>query len=549
MAKKTLTLYLAKDDVHDFEQVLSENAREKVGHLGNVVIDDNAFAERARVYVFKGPALPPKWLNDLRRYFTIGGNFISVSSCALICFEVAERVFVATFGHGWMYLSEENIQGDFGLKVAINALDDEKLKRLERANLGDALKGVSLSPFQRDFKSFGVDDVLDLVKKISGVTREDAAPDRMTGAKSLKVTGDYSLDDLPEIATEALGFYSSTDYQDTDFNILDDVMPISDRRLALALDNEAVNRIRQGRLDFELSVPTAYEQDEVGYKFVGTNMRTLYPDLVLQNYLDALGVKLAQIDSETLRQHRILAVYENNADARTSWTIHKSLVGSVSYLGQRYAINEGEWYRIDEAFKIAVEASYTRRVQNWFRQPEPLRKIYDEDNNGRYQSEASFNMEFAAAFEYIPLDTKMVNLQGVRRSNFEACDILDIEGKRFIHVKKSSRRSSVLSHFFKQGSNSAQNFRRVEDCWRQLRELVVEYGNGEDDGIRLDEARNDTDRNWTVEYIIADAPRAAGGFNIPFFSKITFRDEAQNLESMGYSVCIKFISLEPDQIL
>lgn len=548
MAKKTLTLYLAKEDVIDFEQLLSEKAREKLGRLGTVIIDDNNFAERTRVYVFKSPALPPKWLNDLRRHFTIGGDFRSISSCALICFEVAERVFVATFGHGWMYLADENIQGDFGLKVAINALDDEKLKRLERANLGDALKGVSLSPFQRGFKSFGVDDVLDLVKKISGVTREDAAADRMTGAKSLKVTGEYSLDDLPEIATEALEFYSSTDYQDTDFSILDDVMPISDRRLALALDNEALNRIQQGLLDFELSVPTAYEQDEVGYKFVGTNMRTLYPDLVLQNYLDALGLNLPQIDTETLRHHRILAVYENNADTRTSWTIHKSLVGSVSYLGQRYAINEGEWYRIDEAFKTAVENSYTRRVQNWIQQPQPLRKVYDENNNGRYQSEASFNLEFAAANEYIPLDTRMVNIEGVRRSNFEACDILDIEGKRFIHVKKSSRRSSVLSHFFKQGSNSAQNFRRVDDCWRQLRELVVEYGNGEEDGARLDEAMHDSDRNWTVEYVIADAPRAGGGFNIPFFSKITFRDEAQNLETMGYDVCIKFIGLEPDQI-
>ena len=258
MAKKTLTLYLAKEDIVNFEDLLSENAREKLGYIGTTIINDNNFAERTRVYVFKGDAFPPKWLNDLRRHFEIRGDFRSQSSCALICFEVAERIFVATFGHGWMYLSDENVQGDFGLKVAINALDDKKLKRLERANLGDALKGVSLSPFQRGFKSFGVDDVLDLVKKISGVTIEEAAADRMTGAKSLKVTGDYNLADLPQIATDALEFYNSIDYQDTDFSILDDVMPISDKRLALALDSEALNRIQQNFLDFELSVPTAY---------------------------------------------------------------------------------------------------------------------------------------------------------------------------------------------------------------------------------------------------------------------------------------------------
>jgi uncharacterized protein (TIGR04141 family) len=59
-----------------------------------------------------------------------------------------------------MYLDEDNIEGDFGLRVAINALDDKKLKRLERANLGDALRGVALSPFQREFTSFGQDDAL-----------------------------------------------------------------------------------------------------------------------------------------------------------------------------------------------------------------------------------------------------------------------------------------------------------------------------------------------------------------------------------------------------
>jgi uncharacterized protein (TIGR04141 family) len=53
---------------------------------------------------------------------------------------------------------------------------------------------------------------------------------------------------------------------------------------------------------------------------------------------------------------------------------------------------------------------------------------------------------------------------------------------------------------------------------------------------------------WTVEFWIADAPRIAGGFNIPFFSKISLRDETSHLAAMGYGVAIRFIGLEPDDI-
>jgi uncharacterized protein (TIGR04141 family) len=545
MANKTLTLHLAKSDVVEFNQLLSEQALERVARNSTRIVEDESFGGGARLYVFVGDNTVPSWLRDIRSVFNVPAQIQNSSSCAVLAFRTAGRIFASTFAHGWMFLQENNIEGDFGLRVALNALDDKKLKGLERANLGDALRGVSLSPFQRDFTSFGLDDALDLVRRISGNTREDTSADAMSGSRSLKVTGEYTLRDLPQIAEEALGFYRSTDYRNSTFRVIDFVTPVIDRRLASILDSEAANSIREGSEDFELGLPLKYEDDNLTYKFAGPGLRGRYPDLLLRHYVAALGDKLQDIDPEILRSHKIVAISDDPSRPSRNWSVRAALVGSIIYEQGRYAINEGEWYKIDEAFKLSIEDNFISLIEGWEAPPVPLRKIYDEHGTGQYQSEASYNTEVAAAQGLVLLDTHLITIPGIQRSGFEPCDLLDIEGKRFIHVKKSSRRSTVLSHFFKQASNSAQQFSRFPAAWDQLINLATQIG-GQQAAEQLRAAIEDDTRAWKVELIIADAPRATGEFNIPFFSKISLRDEAISLHAMNYRVGLRFIGLEPD---
>ncbi|WP_169816662.1 TIGR04141 family sporadically distributed protein [Rhodovibrio salinarum] len=200
MRKKTFTLYLAKEDTGDFNALLSEGALERLNEPSTRVVEVDEFGDGAKVFVFTGSEHEPRWLTELRNEFGIAQPIQTKSTCALVIFRTAERTFAATFGHGWMYLKEENLEGDFGLRVALNALDESKLKRLERANLGDALRGVALSPFQRNFSSFGLDDALDLVRKVSGNTRDEASAEAVTGSRSLKVSGEFEISNLPELA-------------------------------------------------------------------------------------------------------------------------------------------------------------------------------------------------------------------------------------------------------------------------------------------------------------------------------------------------------------
>ena len=546
MPKKTFTLYLAKEDVQEFDGILTETAQQRLERPNTQAAEIEDFAQAAILYVFVGDRVPPRWLTDLRQHFAIDGRIENNSSSAILAFRQDNRIFAVTFAHAWMFLNDQNFEGDFGLRVALNSLDDSRLRRLERSNLGDALRGVSHSPFQRNFASFGLDDALDLVRKISGNTKDGVRGDALTGGQSLRISGEFAIPNIPELASEALDQFVSLDYQNTSFRIIDVVTPVSDPRLITRLDELAVDQIKAQSDSFELGLPVFYEDDEVAYKFVGPRLRGRHPDLLLRNYTEALGDKLDGLNIDTLYDHKVVAVYDDDAKPDRKWSIRTALVGSLVMDNGRYAVNEGNWYRIDDLFRQSIEDNFLATVQAWDIEPRPLRKIYDQPGTTcNYQSEASYNIEIAEELGLVPLDRTSVNIPGVQRSDFEPCDLIDIQRKRFIHVKKNSRRSNILSHFFKQGANSAQNFKRFPATWDQLHQLLHDR-EGNEVAVEFDNAQVDQGRLWSVEFWIADTPRINGEFNIPFFSKISLRDEVSNLEAMGFDVVIRFIRLEPD---
>jgi uncharacterized protein (TIGR04141 family) len=226
--------------------------------------------------------------------------------------------------------------------------------------------------------------------------------------------------------------------------------------------------------------------------------------------------------------------------------VRQALVGTVILNNGQYALNEGVWYRIDQAYKDAADLAFQRL--KGFPDPVfiPFRKTIEARQKGKkpkayYQSEETYNNERAQASGYLLLDRKLIEIPDEPGRGIEACDLLDVEGRRFIHVKKSSRQSSVLSHFFKQGANAAQMVRKYPPFRNALVAKVRElYG----DAI-ADTLDGSLDEKWTVEFQIADAPRRKGDYDIPFFSKLSLRDEARDMEAMRFDVSVKFIRLTP----
>jgi uncharacterized protein (TIGR04141 family) len=544
MARKSYSLYLAKQGLAGYQQLLSENAVARLAEPQNVNKELPDFADGGRLLVFIGQSNSPPWYREIRNKFGLTGNIPTQSACGLLIFSQGNNTFVVTFAHGWMLLNDRYLERDFGLRVCINALDETKLKRLERTNLGDALKASALSPFQRDFESFGIDDALDLVRALSGATRDDVTADTLSGSYSLKINGEIEIEDLPELADEALTLFSSDAYQTTAFRVLDVLRPVTDRVQIENLDNQVTQHVIAQDGSFELGLPGYNVDEAVSYCFVGPGLRGQFSDLLIQHYVDALGNRLNDLNAAMLHQHKILARYEDVALPDRNWSIHRGLVGSLTNNHRLYAINDGLWYNVDEAFKESIENSYQELVEEWANPPVPFRKIYDETGrNSKYETEVEYNRSTANTLGFLFMDRKLISIPEIPRSGFEACDILDLVGKRFIHVKKSSRQSSVLSHFFKQAGNSGTNFQRFSSCWDAVREIILaDFGMPQ--AVAFDDAHAD-DRKWKVEFWIADTERAVGGHNIPFFSKISLRSEIISLRAMNYDVGLKFIGMQP----
>jgi uncharacterized protein (TIGR04141 family) len=174
----------------------------------------------------------------------------------------------------------------------------------------------------------------------------------------------------------------------------------------------------------------------------------------------------------------------------------------------------------------------------------PFKKIALDEGKRRtkkitYQSEESYNAEMAEETGYLLLDRKLVQIDDVPGPGIEVCDLLDIAERRFIHVKKSSRQSSILSHFFKQGGVAAQMIRKYEPFRIKMVDTVRQhYG-----AAKANDVERALRERWTIEFQIADFPRADGTHNIPFFSKLTLQDEARDIEAMEFDVSVRFIKL------
>ena len=82
-------------------------------------------------------------------------------------------IFVLTFSYAHVYLDEAKTEAEFGLRVAINAVSDEKLRSVERSNIGVANRDFAQAVGQRDLRSFGFDDALDIIRKVSGRAADD----------------------------------------------------------------------------------------------------------------------------------------------------------------------------------------------------------------------------------------------------------------------------------------------------------------------------------------------------------------------------------------
>jgi uncharacterized protein (TIGR04141 family) len=164
-----------------------------------------------------------------------------------------------------------------------------------------------------------------------------------------------------------------------------------------------------------------------------------YASLSLADYVKLAGNALTNAsDEDILSKHGVCAELNDTNATKKSWPIKSYLVGSLTHSGTLYAISKGEWFSLDDQFKRGVDDTFSALKMPFpnDKQPPVIIKTYNGKKES-FESELHYNERYANECGYLCMDQRILYLDG---GKFEACDLLDIAGKRLIHVKKADVR-------------------------------------------------------------------------------------------------------------
>jgi uncharacterized protein (TIGR04141 family) len=198
--KNTFSLYMATSGLSCFDDLLTSVALSKLASGQAYKINSDKFADGSTLYVFPGQPKPPPWAGQLANHFKFKQQLFNQTHSAVLVFQKAPGLFAVTFSRGHVYIDSKKTEAEFGLNVAINFVSEEKLRGIERSNIGVAIRDVAHAAGQKDLRAFGFDDALDLIRKVSG-------------ARALTFTKEIEISEVPNVAREAISLFNSQAYK------------------------------------------------------------------------------------------------------------------------------------------------------------------------------------------------------------------------------------------------------------------------------------------------------------------------------------------------
>jgi uncharacterized protein (TIGR04141 family) len=435
-------LHLATPAVANLTDFLTENAQTK----GVEIPLRAALPFECKLFVRPTALVVPAWAERLDEHFTVDGSVRSASSAGLLLFRSADRVLACSFGHGHTMLDDDKKENDFGLLVAANSLSDENVRLVEKANLGSVIRDATQAAGITRLQEFNVDRALSLVRKLSGNSKDNSSA--LSGANSVMMTSEKDIEQLHELGAVLVQLYTSTDYKSTGFAIIDKIKPVVSALEIDALDHELISDLATAKPSFELGAPDI-DTEPIGYLTIsGSGKRTRFADITLSVLLAEVGT-LASVDD--LHKYKIVTHNIDGTYKIRDWSVYRGLVGSIEIDSTRYAFNEGKWYKIEDALRESANGAFkdASKGLDTAYLPWPILGKGKDGKTKTYEKELDYNTRVCADVptQRLLFDQNLFSVPNVPGPGIEVCDIFDFENRRLIHVKKSGRRSSVISHF------------------------------------------------------------------------------------------------------
>ena len=516
MAKLNLSIYLIKEEITEFDDIVEDSQILQE-------YDENSIAYFSDSFVRE-----PEWLI---KFFNIHNNGLRTANARVLLLkrlEVAEdtkRIFAITFGYGKTLLKEDVCEEQFGLKIVLNTIERNKIRKISKTDIGKNYKqSQEQMPKESDIGEFGFDVDRDLIKYVTGKSDDDNFGKAIiSGGDIFNLVIDKDITNIEEFLIYCYSKYILTTYRNN-FEWLDNIKLVKDKILIDRLNNQVIELLNNR--DFSqvwLAIPEVINWEKVqriyiaGQKDRHAEHNDIENDVFVDSFPDSTIRNFEQIKQKSI----FVRSTEDEESDIAKWSAAKCLVGSIELEGNAYSINGGNWYKINNDFATEINDAY-----NNIRLSEiEFIDCPQNHNEDQYNELLVRNMLGANL-----IHKYNIPFGGGRGNAIEPCDIS--VNRSLIHIKNNGG-SSYLSHLFNQATNSCQalkdaTFRRKFN--EKLRENNI---------TNLIEDNFDAS-NYTIILGIINKYQDERP-KIPFFSKVSIKYAAQLIKNLGYGFEIKNI--------
>ena len=539
MAEKRLhklCCYLYKEMYQDIESVLLKEKMFKEEQYRQISTIGDIPNERISGYLKKNNKNKPAWLDNIRALFDIE-EIENISNSLIFFVKTQSRVFAFTNGYASSVIDYKKIEWDFGVKVALNVLAGNEIRGLDT-------RKISLSNHQRrEISSSGstlyeydFDFDEEFIDSITGRSHDEDFGSSLTGRESLHVNVKMNLMDIEDYCKDLLVVYNKKDYIEK-FPFFDKLRINKDEQVYSKFNEQIIEAIKNNKKDcIQFLYPNIDEFGAFNYRFIYEKKYKDYNDISLDNILDFIKDKKIKIEELCLKKFSVKISYD---EYNKTYSLLDYLVFEFTDSEKKYIHTKNLILEVDNDFYSSIKAEIDQcEVSNidGFKLP-PIYYTEHEDSNKKrskkVETEGDYNSRVVEQNQEELVNLDKNNFRGFpdrSQDQIEICDIIT-KNKKFICNKIYKHSSAPLSHLFMQGIVSANMLYEVKDYRIKINESVKsKFG---DNFIGKD---NINRSEITFVYGIGIESDGRIADTLPFFSKISLRQNIKALKKLAYNI-------------
>ena len=518
--KTKLTVYLLKEEIQE--------AKEAIDETNDFIIfrqidDFHVFIKHKSEYT-------PSWVDSF-----FNGKINELKQLSAPCVVAIKRItvsggprfFALTFGNVRSLLKQDSIEERFGLKIALNSIEREGIRKISKSCIGTNQKRTEEQmPRGCSIDEFGFDIERDLIKNVSGrVNNELLEKSMVSGSDSFAVSVGRSIDDIDDFLIHLYDYYKRDDYKKA-FAWLDNIAAIkNDSELKKQLDSILLQEIKTEHYEAVwMAVPEVLRWEEIDH-FEVQGDKEHYDDIRIDAVIHSFKHEIESI--ENFKQKTIKAIRKDRGEEiYQSWTAYKCLIGEITYEDHQYVLSDGKWYEISR--------DYAQDVSDQYDQIELFEEGFPPFSEGANEDDYN-GLLSKSIHEAVETHKVKLSLKRGQGNVIEPCDIY--QNNTFIHIKRNGG-SAVLSHLFNQGLVSAKLL-LDRKLYEQFKTKAKEQIDDQSSSCNVSDsyvAKDTTIVFGIINHYASPRPK------IPFFSKVSLCTIAREL--MGYGFHLKLKNIE-----